>query len=203
MAHPAQIRLPAARGAVLGQPVGAAVGARQVISVRSDVVDTYGIELLHPVREGRSAAQIGKKGLSHRRWIVGGKLCLVLDQFGLVAGWDCDTANVYDATFHPLIAQFDGRMVVPGDTGFHRADGDPPNLQLCRRGEWNDRMQVETVLSMLTGVCHVKQMRHRVWDYFRAHWGYLMALFNILAQWQGLQTDDHGVVRLSIAQFSL
>ncbi len=69
------------------------------------VVDTYGIELLHPIREGRSAAQIGKKGLSNHRWIVGGKLCLVLDQCGLVAGWDCDTAHVHDTTFHPLIAQ--------------------------------------------------------------------------------------------------
>ena len=32
------------------------------------VADTYGIELIHPMREGRSAAQIGKKG----RAILGG-----------------------------------------------------------------------------------------------------------------------------------
>ncbi len=30
--------------------------------------DTYGIELIHPRREGRSAQQIGKKGLSNQRW---------------------------------------------------------------------------------------------------------------------------------------
>ena len=35
------------------------------------VADTYGVELIHPVREGRSAKQIGKKGQSNRRWIVG------------------------------------------------------------------------------------------------------------------------------------
>ena len=34
------------------------------------------------------------KGLSNHRWIVGGKLCLVLNQYGLVVGWDCATANV-------------------------------------------------------------------------------------------------------------
>jgi len=45
------------------------------------VIDTYGIELLHPMREGRSPQQIGRKGLSNHRWIVGGKLCLLLNQY--------------------------------------------------------------------------------------------------------------------------
>jgi len=31
------------------------------------VADSYGIELLHPIREGRTPNQIGKKGLSNRR----------------------------------------------------------------------------------------------------------------------------------------
>jgi hypothetical protein len=44
------------------------------------VADTYGIELIHPMREGRSPAQIGKKGQSHHRWMVGGKLCFILNQ---------------------------------------------------------------------------------------------------------------------------
>src|SRR5262249_40213867 len=34
------------------------------------VIDTYGIELIHPLREGRSPQQIGRKGLSNHRWIV-------------------------------------------------------------------------------------------------------------------------------------
>jgi hypothetical protein len=36
------------------------------------VIDTYGIELIHPIREGRSPRQIGRKGLSTHRGIVGG-----------------------------------------------------------------------------------------------------------------------------------
>jgi hypothetical protein len=52
------------------------------------------IELIHPRREGRSEQQIGRKGKSNWRWIVGGKLCLSLNHLGLVAGWVCDTANV-------------------------------------------------------------------------------------------------------------
>jgi hypothetical protein len=43
------------------------------------VIDSYGIELLHPIREGRSDQQIGKKGKSNKRWIVGGKLCYLLN----------------------------------------------------------------------------------------------------------------------------
>jgi hypothetical protein len=39
------------------------------------VIDTYGIELIHPIREGRSPQQKGRKGLSNHRWIVGGRLC--------------------------------------------------------------------------------------------------------------------------------
>ena len=48
------------------------------------VIDTYGIELIHPRREGRSQQQIGRKGLSNQRWIVGGKLCLLLNHLGLI-----------------------------------------------------------------------------------------------------------------------
>ena len=50
------------------------------------IVDSYGIELIHPTREGRSPRQIGKKDTSNYRWIVGGKLCVVLNQVGLVVG---------------------------------------------------------------------------------------------------------------------
>ena len=60
------------------------------------VIDSYGIELIHPIREGRSEQQIGKKGLSNKRWIVGGKLCLLLNKFGLIVDWDFGTANQYE-----------------------------------------------------------------------------------------------------------
>lgn len=167
------------------------------------VIDSYGIELLHPAREGRSPRQLGKKGKSNYRWIVGGKLCLVLNRWGLVTGWDCATANVHDTHFQPLIARSADQMVIFSDTGFHAKGGDPPNLKVCQRGQWNERMKVETVLSMLTLVCHFKRMMHRVWDYFRARLAFTMAAFNLLAQWNGLKTDESGYVHLSIAQFSL
>jgi hypothetical protein len=166
-------------------------------------IDTYGIELIHPMREGRSPQQIGRKGLSNHRWIVGGKLCLLLNQWGLIVGWACATANVADNTFQWLIRQFDGRMIVLSDTAFHAAEGDPSNLKLCPRGEWEDRMLVETGLSMLTLVCHFKQVMHRVWAYFHARLAFTMAAFNLLVQWHGFQPNASGFVPLSIADFSL
>lgn len=71
------------------------------------VVESSGIVLLHPMRQGRSRRQIGRKGKSNHRWIVGGKLCLLLNQWGLVVGWDCAGANASDTAFHPLIATYE------------------------------------------------------------------------------------------------
>src|SRR3979411_2150989 len=167
------------------------------------VIDTYGIELIHPMREGRSPQQIGPNGVSNHRWIVGGKVCLLLNQYGLVVGWACATANVADNTFQWLMQQVDGRMIVLGDTGFHAAEGDPSNLKLCQRGEWEDRLLVETVLSMLTLVCHLKKVMHRGWAYFQARLAFTMAAFNVLVQRHGLEPYASGFVPLSIAEFSL
>jgi hypothetical protein len=167
------------------------------------VVDSYGIELLHPYRQGRSDRQIGKKGFSNHRWIVGGKLCFVLNQFGLVSGWTCDTANVHDTTFHPLIRTFEEEMLILSDHGFFSKAGNPSNLKVCPRGTWNVRIIIETVLSMLTTICHFKRVGHRGWEYFKAHLAFTMAAFNILVQCYGLKPDDQGFVHLSIAEFSL
>jgi hypothetical protein len=167
------------------------------------VADSYGIELLHPIREGRSARQIGRKGKSNHRWIVGAKLAYVVNQLGLVVAWDCGPANLHDSAFHDLIADFHDTMVVLTDTGFHAKVGDPPNLKPCKRGTWNVRMVIETVLSMLTTVCHFKHNRHRTWAQFMARLAFTMAMFNVVVQWDGLPPDENGVLHLSIAQFSL
>ena len=79
------------------------------------IADRYGIELRHPIRHGRRAGQIGRKGISNHRWIVGGKLCAVVNKFGLIGDWDCATANVPGRTFHPLLQQYDGPMIVLAD----------------------------------------------------------------------------------------
>ena len=57
------------------------------------VIDSYPIELLFPVREGRSSQQFGKKSKDKGRWSIGVKLCWVLNRFGQVVDWDWDTMN--------------------------------------------------------------------------------------------------------------
>lgn len=167
------------------------------------VIDSYGIELIHPAREGRSGRPLGKKGLSNRRWIVGGKLCLVVNQWGLIVDWDCHTANVHDSVFQSMISRFEEQMIVLGDQGFHAQEGDPANLKICPAKTWGDRMVIETVFSMLTLMGRFKQQTHRAWAYFKAHLSLAVAAFNLLVGWHGLQPDNNGFIKLSMAEFTL
>jgi hypothetical protein len=169
------------------------------------VTDSFGIEFCHPVREMRFPLRqrIGKKGKSNSRWIVGGKLCVVLNKWGAVVAWQAATANVSDSEFHPLLKEFEEQMIILADTGFHSKAGDPANVKICERGTWNVRMIVESVFSLLTRVCHSKQMKHRVWEYFEMRLGYLIAIFNLLTQWRGIDVDESGIFHLSLAEFSL
>lgn len=99
--------------------------------------------------------------------------------------------------------QCEERMIVLRATGFHAAEGDPANLTLCPRGAWQDRMLVETVLAMLTVVCHCQRVMPRVWEYVQARLACPMAAFNVLVQWPGFQPYASGFVPLSRAAFSL
>ena len=94
-------------------------------------------------------------------------------------------------------------MIALADWGVHRAAGDPAKVLICRRGQWNVRMMVETVFAMLSVKWGFKAQRHRAWAGFEAHLAYAMAGFNILAQWNGLEPDAQGRVHPSIAQFTL
>lgn len=169
------------------------------------VIDSYGIELIHPIREGRSPQQVGKKGKSNWRWIVGMKLCWLLNDRGEVVSWHWDTANAHDQVFLPLVAALEDISIVLADTGFNDADGIPSNLKLCPRGTWNERMLVETALSLVTMVCHLKKVFHRTRHYFQARLAYVVALFNsILGLNRCLQPDADPRNRLyQFAQFAL
>jgi hypothetical protein len=169
------------------------------------VIDSFGIELIHPIREGRSRCQIGKKGKSNWRWIVGMKLCWLVNARGEVVAWDWNTANVHDQVFLPLVEAYAGQTIVLADVGFNCAEGIPANLKLCPRGAWNDRMLVETMLSLVTMVCGLKKVFHRTRRYFHARMAYVAAMFNaLMALNHHLQpgADPHERL-LHIAQYAL
>ena len=127
----------------------------------------------------------------------------MVNQWGLIVGWACTTTHVTDNTFQWLIQQFDGRMIVLSDTGFHAAEGDPTTLTRCQRGAWEDRMLMETVLSMLTVVLHCRKVMHRGWTSFQARLAFTMAAFHVLVQWYGFRPHASGFVPLSIPALSL
>jgi hypothetical protein len=95
------------------------------------VIDTYGIELVHPVREGRSAQQIGHKGKSSGGGIIGGTLCLLQNQTRLIVDWDCDTAKIYDGSaFQYVVDGVAGHTMVFADCetsskGYYYGRGSP------------------------------------------------------------------------------
>jgi hypothetical protein len=143
------------------------------------VIDTYGIELIHPWRYGRSPRQVGTKGYSNHRWIVGLKLCWLVNARGEVVAWAWNTANAGDQTFARLAAPLDGLSITLADQGF-AARSRPANLKICARGQWNERMLIETVLSLVHRVCHLKYLWHRSRAYLQMHLAYVAALFNAL-----------------------
>jgi hypothetical protein len=169
------------------------------------VIDSYGIELCHPIRENHQPhrRRIGKKGYASWKWIVGGKLCLLANKFGLITDWSVKTANVSDTEFLFLVEAVSDQMIVLADRGFRRRIGQPENLKVCPKGEGNDRMLIETVFSLLSQVCKLKHLRQRVWAYFEMRLAYTVALFNLLQQWNGLNFDENRVSHLKLAEFSL
>jgi hypothetical protein len=166
------------------------------------ICDSLGIELVHPRREGRSDEQIGTKGLSNKRWIVGVKVAPILNEHGLVGDWQCRPANEHDQHFRGMIAQHEGSRVKT-DTAFHGKVGDPPNLLVCGRGERGERMVIETVFSQWVGILGIKHLRARTEAGIEAVLAFAIALFNLLASWDGVPKTEPGKVMPSIriAQF--
>lgn len=167
------------------------------------VIDTYPIELLFPIREGRSTQQVGKKGRDKGRWSIGVKLCWLLNKYGQVVGWDWDTMNTHDQQFHPVAETVADTSVVFADEGFRSKAGVPSNMKLCKKGTWNERMFVETALSMVTVVCDLKRIRHRLHDYIATRLASMGAMFNVLLDVFHDLHPDADPMHMSIAEFSL
>jgi len=168
-----------------------------------NVVDSYPIELIFPIREGRSNQQFGAKSKAKGRWSVGVKWCWILNRFGQVCGWIWDKMNCPDKNFLDFFEEYDGQGIMLADWGFRRAEGVPDNVKLCKKGTWNDRMVVETSFSLLTVVCHAKKMHHRFEAYIEAHLAYTVAMFNTCLKLFHALHPDESEFKMSIAEFSL
>lgn len=169
------------------------------------VMDSDPIERIHPRRQGRSRTQLGKKSKDKGRWSVGIKRCWQLNNAGGVVNFGWSTMNAPDKLFNGLAQRLSGKSIVLTDLGFRAQEGVPENLKLCKKGTWNERMQVETALSMVTRVMNLKRLDHRRNSSLTAHLAYAVTVFNLLLDcsrplfhWKG-----HDALHMSIAHFSL
>ncbi|MFZ5855559.1 MAG: transposase [Chloroflexota bacterium] len=167
------------------------------------VMDSYPIELIFPIRQGRSPHQVGKKGYDKGRWSVGIKFCWLLNDFGQVVAWDWSTMNVKDNHFNSLVKPFIGKTIVLADYGFREKGGVPENMKVCQKGTWNERMYVETALSLVTVICDLKRIRHRITLYIQMRLAFVSAMFNILKDLYYSLHPDCDPYKMSIAEFSL
>ncbi len=144
------------------------------------IIDTYGIELIHPRREDASDSQIGRKGKSNGRWIVGIKAAFLVNARGEIIDWAWGTANLPDNAFRDVATDYRDETVIFTDNGFRKKGFDPENLRYCDHGEWNDRYLIERMLSWMTEVFHAKKIYHRTVDGIHMRIGAIAAAFNIL-----------------------
>jgi len=120
-----------------------------------------------------------------------------------LVAWDWNTANTPDKDFHGLVEPWVGKTIVLADFGFRSAEGTPENLKLCPKGTWNERMVVETALSMVTVICSLKHIRHRLSAYIQARKAQVTAMFNVLLRVFHQLHPEADVYQMSIAEFSL
>lgn len=146
------------------------------------IVDTIGIELIHPRREGRNQQSIARKGMSNHRWIVGVKLAWLINQRGEVVEWQWLPSNVSDQEFRELVDWHESKTLVLADHGFRvRADEDDGlPIKICARNTWNDRFLIETAFSFIERLFHTKKVHHRTARGLDVRFGFLSACFNVL-----------------------
>jgi hypothetical protein len=165
-------------------------------------IDSFPIELLFPLREGRSKRQLGKQNRDQGRGSIGIKLGWILNPLGQGVGWHWLTLNCPDQDFRPLVTWLQADGLVLSDRGFRCQHGPPDHLQRCFKRTWHDRRMIETPFSLLTVICQPKKRFQRTAAHLEARLAYPAALFNVvLHRFRQLHSDDP--FKLSIAEFSL
>lgn len=164
-----------------------------------NILDSFGVELIHPIREGRSVQSqtISKKGKSNHRWIVGRKINVALNGNLEVSQFEEATVNGCDNQFDD---QYDtDKAIYLTDNGYRKKEGTPANFKICRKGTWGERMVVETLFSLWTRICSMKHSFHRTVEGFKTKLAYLVALTNIVVR----LNEGLGYTRLSLVQWAL
>lgn len=143
------------------------------------VMDSVLCEAIHPIREGRGTNWVGKNK-SKGRWMVGIRVVAIVSPKGDILDWQMDTANVHDKYFAWMVESFEVKVL--SDTGFHAKEGDPDNLKICKKGEQNERMVVESVFSLCKRLLGLNNIVAKTFVGFELAVSSIFALFNLLLQ---------------------
>ena len=155
--------------------------------------------MVHPNREEEN--QVGKKGISNHRWIIGVKVVVVLNNLGRIVDWMWDSANTHDNNFEELTQRV--KMGLLGDKGFHKKEGDTENLVICSRGEKNVRMLIETVFSQMCRLFNLKHISEQSADYVEMHLGFALSAFNLLVDWESKPKRNKKITTVAFPKFAL
>ncbi len=142
------------------------------------VIDRSPIELLVPIRHGRSPRDLGNNGRDKGRWRVGITVCGLVNDGGRVVAWDWDTMHVSDTHVNRIVKPCVRATMVLADDGFRDQNGVPENMKICKNGAWNERMGVETACSLVTVIGGLKRIRHRRAASIQARLAVVAAMFN-------------------------
>lgn len=169
-----------------------------------NVIDSFGVEVIHPAREGRSleSQQVSRKGKSNHRWIIGRKLNVTINGELEIVQYEDATANVHDSRFDDTYEGKDEQIYLT-DNGYRRQaknGGTPATFKVCNKGTWNDeRMWIERLFSLWTRICNMKHSFHRSVKGFQAKVAYLVALTNIVFR----LNEALGFHKCSLVQWAL
>lgn len=105
--------------------------------------------------------------------------------------------------FNLLVKPFIGQTIFLADYGFRDPDGVPENMKICKKGILNERMCVETALSLVTFICDLKRIQHRLAVYIQARLAFISAMFNVRMDLFRSLHPDADPFKMSIAEFSL
>ena len=108
------------------------------------------------------------------------KVVAVVSPGGDILEWNLDTSNIHDTHFAWIVEDFNVKVL--SDTGFHSKNGDPENLKICKRGEQNERMVVESVFSLLKRLLGLNQIQAKTRAGFELAVSSIFALFNFLLE---------------------
>jgi len=128
---------------------------------------------------------------------VGRKVAVTINQNYEVVKVNDEKDNVCDNTFDE--EHKDAADINLTDQGFKKKVGTPESFKICRKGQWNERMGVETLFSLWTRILNMKKSFHRTKEGFRAKIAYLAALTNIIVG----KNEKLGFAKLSMVQWSL